>query len=521
MDTADPFFDDELYGRTLWKYLIEHKERSLSESRRSDLLLGLNPLTGEQVSIPRRILNNGHMHITGGTGAGKTSATIMPLVFQILRGYTLGDGHTAPPSPVVIFDLKGDRALFHAVRHAAEQSGRTFRYLSIRSTDDYDFFDPFQMFDWSHLSPMELADKFLRGLMLDYGITYGPSFYTTENLATLTEGMTEFFDRGQRTLSRLAAILKKITGPRQNLDGRHAAKSIRLLAQYPQVDITKHRTPPTRQIDLLRAISEAEVVLFHLHMQDRAASARPLVGLALYTLEEAVKTRAARNLETCDTYVVIDEFYYIGGHAFGELISIARDWGLHFILANQASGQLKTYDPNLSEVIRKNTVVEQYYTPGRDREELEHLQRVTGLKLEYLESWANTTDGWFQRLNSHLVQGLSLDEIYASSDQDLASLVFIHDGVPRAALDRVRPVQSLYPIPKALWDDFRRPLPPARVPDKPVQEPISRPVRREPTKKPTAGRQPPKNTVRSEPSGGRLQARLQACWQQIEAEEGR
>lgn len=459
MSDAATYFGADLYGRTLRQQLVEHKERSESLARRQSLILGLRADTGEEVALARELLHSGHMHITGGTGAGKTSATITPLLLQLIRGYREDDGRPATPSPIAVFDLKGDRALFHAVRHACQLAGRTFRFLSIRSGDEYCFFDPFQMFRWSGLEPRELADKFLRGLMLDYGITYGPSYYTSQNLGVLTEAMEKFLASGQRTLARLAQIVSKVARAKKNFDARHVDKCISLLAQYPQVDITQHQHPPDEQIDFFRAVDEGEVILFHLNMQDRAPSARPLAGLALYTLEEAVKARAARNLPEQHTYVVIDEFHYVAGHSLGELISTVRDWGLHLVLANQATGQLKAYDPDLAEVIRKSTVIEQYFTPGRDAAEIEHLQQASGLEFEYLEAWSESQRGWFRRLNPHQTESLSLETIYAHSDEQLASLVIVHDGVVRPPAERVQQVHGLYPIPKAQWQAYRAPLP--------------------------------------------------------------
>lgn len=519
------YFGEDLYGRTLWQRLVEHKERSASLERRQSLILGVRADTGEEIALQRELLHSGHMHITGGTGAGKTSATITPLLLQLIRGYRDADGQPAPPSPIVVFDLKGDRALFHAVRHACQLHHRVFRFLSIRSSDDYYFFDPFQMFRWSELEPIELADKFLRGLMLDYGITYGPSYFTSQNLGVLTEALEIFLANGRRTLARLARIVSKVARAKKNFDARHVDKCISLLAQYPQVDITQHAAPPARQIDMFRAVDEGEVILFHLNMQDRAPSARPLAGLAIYTLEEAVKARAAQNRPEQHTYVVIDEFHYIAGQALGELVSTVRDWGLHLVLANQATGQLKAYDPYLAEVIRKSTVVEQYFTPGRDTAEIEHLQQASGLKLEYLEGWSESQRGWFRRLNPQKTEALSLDTIYANSDEQLASLVILHDGVVRAPAERVQPVQGLYPIPKAQWQAYRAPLPsrPRPTPPPSAEAPPreSRTNSRAKTTA-TAPQSPAAQGASGEPRpDSPWQGRMRACWERLERDEGR
>lgn len=276
----------------------------------------------------------------------------------------------------------------------------------------------------------------------------------------------------------------------------------------------------------MKAVDEGEVILFHLNMQDRAPSARPLAGLAIYTLEEAVKARAAQNRPEQHTYVVIDEFHYIAGHSLGELISTVRDWGLHLVLANQASGQLKAYDPDLAEVIRKSTVIEQYFTPGRDRDEIEHLQQASGLTLEYLQGWSESNRGWFRRLNPQRTEALSLNTIYANSDEQLASLVILHDGVVRPPAERVQPVQGLYPIPKAQWQAYRAPLPsrpkPASPPPRHAAPP--RPERRTASRTeqaPVAPRQAAAQASDESLAESPWQQRMQACWERLEELEGR
>ena len=59
----------------------------------------------------------------------------------MLRGYNDKRGQPAPPSPLVIIDLKGDAAFFHAIWEAACQAGRKFRYFSTRPVHSADGFD--------------------------------------------------------------------------------------------------------------------------------------------------------------------------------------------------------------------------------------------------------------------------------------------------------------------------------------------------------------------------------------------
>jgi len=121
---------------SLWERIVQRKEESPDLETRRSIFLGTDADTGVPVCVPRGTLDSSHFHVLGMTRAGKTAATLMPIVFQILRGYRDESGKPAPKSPVIIFDLKGDQAFFNATRAAALKAGRRFRFLSTRQGDD-------------------------------------------------------------------------------------------------------------------------------------------------------------------------------------------------------------------------------------------------------------------------------------------------------------------------------------------------------------------------------------------------
>ena len=145
-----------------WRGFVDRQQQADDPEVRASFFLGLQQPNKLPLFLPRSLLADGHMHVRGMTGSGKTSATLLPVALQVLRGYNDERGQPASPSPLVIIDLKGDAALFHAIWEAACQAGRKFRYFSVQSGDDYHFFDPLQIFQDGHLEPIQLATTFVR-----------------------------------------------------------------------------------------------------------------------------------------------------------------------------------------------------------------------------------------------------------------------------------------------------------------------------------------------------------------------
>src|SRR5688572_26687834 len=85
---------------TLWERIVHRKEESPDLETRRSIFLGTDTDTGVPVCVPRATLDSSHFHVLGMTRAGKTAATLMPIIFQILRGYRDEAGKAAPKCPV-------------------------------------------------------------------------------------------------------------------------------------------------------------------------------------------------------------------------------------------------------------------------------------------------------------------------------------------------------------------------------------------------------------------------------------
>jgi hypothetical protein len=496
--------------QTPWLNLVRRKEESADFDERRSIFLGLDMDTQAPICMPRRAIDSAHYHVLGMTRAGKTSAALMPLVFQVLRGHRDEAGAPAPPCPVVIFDLKGDQAFFNAVWDAALRAGRRFRFFSTRANDDYHFFDPFQMFGLGHMAPIQLATEFIRAFSLDYGLIYGGLYFTQQNLVVLLESLKEMIARPTApTIGDLARILTRIGRSAHNADARHVEACLKLLAEYPQVNVASHASPPHQRIDMLRALEDAEVVYFFLEMEDQAPSLRQVASLALYTLVQAAKYRYRQGLPHRQTYVVIDEFYHIAGKSFGELMSTVADWGLHFVLANQSRRQLLNHDPSLPDVVSTNTSVQQIFSLSPEDEEI--FQKAAGETRDYLSSFGvDGFGGWRVGSSQFVTSRLSDQQLKEVNDTNLASLVLIQDGVRHAPARRVLRVQGLYPLPLEAYQRFRS----TPLPQLPPRDDFAAT---------TASRAPHHEPKQSSPMQSaamdQLDERLRQKWQELERDE--
>src|SRR5262249_10294740 len=85
-----------------------------------NILLGRNYYLDYPVLLDRRILDE-HGHITGGSGGGKTSLGVAPLLSQLIA---------SEDCSVVLLALQGDPALFPAPRSEARGAGATLQWCT-------------------------------------------------------------------------------------------------------------------------------------------------------------------------------------------------------------------------------------------------------------------------------------------------------------------------------------------------------------------------------------------------------
>ena len=142
---------------------------------REHILLGFSLFGDYPVLLHKNVLDQ-HYHLTGDTGAMKTSLVVGPHATQLMGG-----GNCS----VVVIDLKGDMALFETCRIEAKKAGLPFRWLTTERGKSSFVFNPFEQTYHADVTPEQESETLLQGMSLDYGVDYGRSYFTSHNEMTL------------------------------------------------------------------------------------------------------------------------------------------------------------------------------------------------------------------------------------------------------------------------------------------------------------------------------------------------
>lgn len=328
---------------------------------------------GDRVTLTREQLKQGHTHVRGRTGSGKSQLVLLPIVLQLLESYTLryrdarGQEHRVTERDTVcIFDNGGDRALFNAVREAARRLGRTFRYLSLDSGKSYGF-DPFQSVPASEDRIIRLCNLLTEALNLEHGSIYGGAYFTQRNLAQLlavAEKAVEEKAAGRNV--SLGDIDRYVQQKQHQIkDAEQVRMIFRFLTRYEQLQ-PQSKDPDA--IEFKRAIRDREVIYFFTPTLGEAVTARQIAGLGLYSAVNAAvelaeeRDVAMRERPVPHTHLVVDEFQELVGRGFASLMAQARKFGCSMICANQSTEQLNNRDLSLADIVRDNTTTKIYFT---------------------------------------------------------------------------------------------------------------------------------------------------------------
>lgn len=339
---------------------------------------------GEPVTLSREQLKKGHAHVRGRTGSGKSQLVLLPIVLQLLESYTLeyrdrrGTQHRVRENDAVcIFDNGGDRAMFNAIRKAAQRLGRTFRYFSLDSQKSHGF-DPFQSVPACEDRIIRLCNLLTEALNLEHGSVYGGAYFTQRNLAQLLAVAEKAVEEkvAGRNVS-LGDIDRFIQQKQHQIkDAEQVRMIFRFLTRYEQL---QPQSTDSQVIDFRRAIEEREVIYFFTPTLGEAVTARQISGLGLYNaVNAAVELAEQREGDQRDrpvphVHLIVDEFQELVGRGFASLMAQARKFGCSMVCANQSTEQLKNRDLSLADIVRDNTTTKVYFTcSGKsDTEELQ------------------------------------------------------------------------------------------------------------------------------------------------------
>jgi hypothetical protein len=369
-----------------WDTYVDRIVQSKDALENEHYLLGMSLFGDYPVLLHQKILDQ-HYHITGDTGAAKTSLGIAPLATQMI---------TKGKCSVVIIDLKGDMALFETMRKEAEREKRTFRWFASEPGKTSFVFNPFVQSHLGLLTPEQRTESLLQAMSLDYGVGYGKSFFTAMNEVVLKNMLRKY---SIKSFKELEGYLEdpasyKDLGPSKDFEqARHLAAIVNRLATMYPLNIVPGRTPGNEAaeehaIDAMDVLHRPQVLYFFLSSPQEPIGAPSVAKLFLWALFSGAARKPSRNNRV---YVFVDEFQQIISDSVKLVFEQIRDQGVTMIVAHQTGGQLHRQGTDLSETVESCTAVKQIFRAS-DLETIKKIEETSGQAVYHNVAWVQTVD---------------------------------------------------------------------------------------------------------------------------------
>ncbi len=297
-----------------------------------------------------------HGLIVGASGAGKSTTLLKILTDHVRRG-----------RPVVAIDMKGSPAFADELARAAAEAGRPFRLWTL---DGPGHWNPL-----GHGNPTELKDK----LIATERFTEPHYQRAAERyVQTVLQVLEQVHPERPPTLDEVVRLMdhRRLPSMLRGLP-RHVADQVHdYLAAMTPDQVSAIRGLGTRlaivteshtgrflapagergepQIDLHRALSGDEVVVFSLNSSKYGKLAAQLGTLAIQDLVCATGDRLARGSgghRPPRAIVGVDEFSALGADHLIQLIARGREPGVTVVLATQELADLDRAAPGLRDQV--------------------------------------------------------------------------------------------------------------------------------------------------------------------------
>lgn len=417
---------------------------------------------GFETRIPVRVsrdeLGAGHVHIRGRTRSGKSSLSFLSFILQLIAPYEDRDGRTAL-DPILIIDLGGDQALFHATRTAALAAGRRFRFVDLGQDKQVarDYFDAFEFFEAQ--GPMRTATALIEALNLDPGLASDKVYFALQNLGAVLAALRAIAAEGRHpTLEELAARLDM----KRYGDAQQIWMTLQMLLEYEQLS-PPEGADPEQVLSFRRALEEGEVVYIFAPTMNEATPARALAGLAMRNAIQAAIERSSQGRPPKRLWTLADEFQEIAGRGFAATLAQSGKYEISVLMANQTTDQLIGHDSQLASVVRDNTHLKIYFSVV-GRTDIDELLNYSGDEIGLIEGgWSAGHHGTTITAHAQKDFELSRNDILETSSRFGHAFLIFDDGEGYSPPSRV---WMSHRIPAEMFRDIkRRPLPRRPRPD--------------------------------------------------------
>lgn len=310
---------------------------------------------GETVWAPLGFDQGRHSLVIGATGAGKTTTLL-----------AAAQAHLEAGCGLIAIDAKGDPELVERFGLLAETAGRAFHSFSLTSDSDH----------WNPLArggPSENADKLIaaeewtephyqrlyqRYLLTVFTALRGQG--ATPDLPAVVElldpGRLAMFARDLSDGTAAAHVDRHLSelGDRETRDLAGLRNRLALLTEGEHGHLLAAGGNPGREIDLLTAIGEGQVVAFSLNTFRYPETAK-LLGAALFQdLKGVAGILESERHRGRPVAVIVDEFGAFGADHIVGLFQRGRSARLSLMLATQELADLRRIDPAFQDQVLGN-----------------------------------------------------------------------------------------------------------------------------------------------------------------------
>lgn len=342
--------------------------------------IGIHKQRKFPILIPTDLLNQ-HVHMLGGSGAGKTGLGLATLAAQLIK---------QNKGPVIIIDGKGDNSLFQSVRRWCDEENRKLKWFTTSAERSTYLFNPIGQAAIEKFSLSEIVGFLLLSLNLFHGADYGRGWFTQASKTALAEA-AKLKRKGHprpATFSLFCKHLENVILKDKNLErpALHVLFIIRTLAEFPQLNNAQANPPDPKSpphpackhaIDMLEVIKKKQVVYFGFDSLTDPSTAGELSRMAVYSAISAAKVYAQETMKTPNVTVIIDEAQNVVASNIGTAIEMARSSGVSFVFSHQGRDQLKLDGgADLRSVFDACTQVKLHF--DAQGESVKHLQEISG-----------------------------------------------------------------------------------------------------------------------------------------------
>lgn len=282
--------DDALLRNEGWTEFDGYSDR-LSKSGQPEesecIWIGIHQQRKFPILIPTDLLNQ-HVHMLGGSGAGKTGLGLATLAAQLIK---------QNKGPVIIIDGKGDNSLFQSVRRWCDEEKRKLKWFTTPAERSTYLFNPLGQAAIDRFSLSEIVGFLLLSLNLFHGADYGRGWFTQASKMALAEA-AKLKRKGHlrpATFSLFCKHLEHVIKKDKTLErpALHVLFIIRTLAEFPQLNNVRADNPPDLEspphpacdhaIEMLEVIKKKQVIYFGFDSLTDPSTAGELSRMAVYS----------------------------------------------------------------------------------------------------------------------------------------------------------------------------------------------------------------------------------------------